>query len=91
LLTAAATASSEQMLMVESVKGMPKASAALAARISPSGCCMPVAPIAKKHPGHTPLRQALEVGDFADWSHRSDSGTGELSIVPVPLRPLKPH
>jgi hypothetical protein len=33
------------MLMVESVKGTPNASAARAARISPSACCMPSMPI----------------------------------------------
>ena len=31
--------------MVERVKGTPKASAACAARISPSACCMPVSPV----------------------------------------------
>ena len=35
----------EQMLIVDSVKGMPNFSAALAARISPSACCMPVSPV----------------------------------------------
>jgi hypothetical protein len=35
----------EQMLMVESVNGMPNFSAARAARISPSACCMPVRPV----------------------------------------------
>ncbi|CAN6484226.1 unnamed protein product [Victoria cruziana] len=34
----------EQMLMVERVKGMPNFSAARAAWISPSACCMPVRP-----------------------------------------------
>ena len=42
---AAATSSIEQMLIVLSVKRMPKASAAWAARISPSACCMPVRPV----------------------------------------------
>ncbi len=36
-----ATSSIEQMLMVESVKGTPNSSAARAASISPSACCMP--------------------------------------------------
>ncbi|MNL60034.1 hypothetical protein D3C87_1838090 [compost metagenome] len=40
-----ATSSIEQMLIVESVKGTPKASAAWAASISPSACCMPVRPV----------------------------------------------
>ncbi len=31
--------------MVESVKGMPNFLAALAAKISPSACCMPVRPV----------------------------------------------
>ena len=31
--------------MVESVKGTPNFSAARAARISPSACCMPVSPV----------------------------------------------
>ena len=35
----------EQMLIVDSVNGMPKRSAARAARISPSACCMPVRPV----------------------------------------------
>ena len=35
----------EQMLMVDSVNGMPNFSAARAARISPSACCMPVMPV----------------------------------------------
>ena len=34
----------EQMLMVESVNGIPNFSAARAAWISPSACCMPVSP-----------------------------------------------
>ena len=34
----------EQMLIVDSVNGMPNCLAALAARISPSACCMPVKP-----------------------------------------------
>ncbi len=42
---AAATSSIEQMLIVDSVNGMPNASAARAARISPSACCMPVRPV----------------------------------------------
>ena len=35
----------EQMLIVDSVNGMPNLRAALAARISPSACCMPVRPV----------------------------------------------
>ena len=35
----------EQIDMVLSVNGMPNFSAALAARISPSACCMPVSPV----------------------------------------------
>ena len=42
---AAATSSIEQIDIVESAKGTPNASAACAARISPSGCCMPVRPV----------------------------------------------
>ena len=34
----------EQMLMVDSVNGMPNFSAARAAWISPSACCMPIRP-----------------------------------------------
>ena len=41
----------EQMLMVESVNGMPKRSAALAALISPSALCMPVRPTGAMHTG----------------------------------------
>ncbi|MNT76321.1 hypothetical protein D3C72_2153110 [compost metagenome] len=33
------------MLIVDSVKGTPNSSAAFAARISPSACCMPVSPV----------------------------------------------
>ena len=40
-----ATSSSEQMLMVDSVNGMPNFLAERAARISPSACCMPVKPV----------------------------------------------
>jgi peptidoglycan/LPS O-acetylase OafA/YrhL len=40
-----ATSSIEQMLMVDSVNGMPNFLAARAARISPSACCMPVRPV----------------------------------------------
>ena len=35
----------EQMLIMLSVNGMPNFSAARAARISPSACCMPVRPV----------------------------------------------
>ena len=45
LLVWAATSSIEQMLMVDRVNGTPNASAARAARISPSACCMPVRPV----------------------------------------------
>jgi hypothetical protein len=41
----AAMSSIEQMLIVESVKGTPNFSAARAARISPSACCIPVRPV----------------------------------------------
>jgi hypothetical protein len=44
-LVFAATSSIEQMLIVDRVNGMPNFSAALAARISPSACCMPVSPV----------------------------------------------
>ena len=47
----AATSSIEQMLMVESVKGTPNFSAARAARISPSACCMPVRPVGARATG----------------------------------------
>jgi len=40
-----ATSSIEHMLMVDRVKGTPNSSAALAASISPSACCMPVKPV----------------------------------------------
>ena len=35
----------EQMLIVDKVNGMPNFSAAMAALISPSACCMPVMPV----------------------------------------------
>jgi hypothetical protein len=41
------------MLMVDSVKGTPKSAAALAARISPSACCMPVRPVGEIASGMT--------------------------------------
>ena len=41
----------EQMLMVDSVNGMPNFSAARAAWISPSACCMPVRPTGAMHTG----------------------------------------
>ena len=44
-MCAAATSSIEQIDMVERVNGTPNASAACAARISPSACCMPVSPV----------------------------------------------
>ena len=44
-LVASATSSIEQMLIVESVKGRPAASAARAAWISPFACCMPHMPV----------------------------------------------
>src|SRR5450830_1036116 len=44
-LVLAAISSIEQMLMVDKVNGTPNFSAALAARISPSACCMPVSPV----------------------------------------------
>ena len=46
----------EQMLMVESVNGMPNFSAARAAWISPSACCMPVRPTG-----------AMATGIFTAW------------------------
>ena len=55
-LVFAAISSIEQILMVESVKGMPNFSAALAARISPSACCMPVSPVG-----------AIATGMMVDW------------------------
>jgi hypothetical protein len=39
------------MLMVESVNGTPNFSAARAARISPSACCMPVRPVGARATG----------------------------------------
>ena len=51
-----ATSSIEQMLIVESVKGMPNFSAARAAWISPSACCMPVRPTG-----------AIATGIFTAW------------------------
>ena len=44
-LVCAAMSSIEQMLIMLSVNGMPNFSAARAARISPSACCMPVRPV----------------------------------------------
>jgi hypothetical protein len=44
-LVCAATSSIEQMLIMLRVNGMPNFSAARAARISPSACCMPVSPV----------------------------------------------
>ena len=44
-MVAAATSSIEQIDIVDSVNGTPKASAACAARISPSACCMPQSPV----------------------------------------------
>ena len=35
----------EQMLIVDSVNGMPNFFAAIAPSISPSACCMPVSPV----------------------------------------------
>ena len=46
----------EQMLIVDSVNGMPNFSAARAAWISPSACCMPVRPTG-----------AMATGIFASW------------------------
>jgi hypothetical protein len=46
----------EQMLIVDSVNGMPNFSAARAAWISPSACCMPVSPTG-----------AIATGIFAAW------------------------
>src|SRR5690606_40370650 len=51
LLVWAAMSSIEQMLMVESVNGTPNFSAALAARISPSACCIPVRPVGARATG----------------------------------------
>src|SRR5450830_1474405 len=47
----AATSSIEQMLMVDRVNGTPNFSAAWAARISPSACCMPVRPVGDRATG----------------------------------------
>ena len=47
----ARTSSIEQMLIVLRVKRTPKASAACAARISPSACCMPVRPVGARATG----------------------------------------
>ena len=46
-----AMSSIEQMLIVLSVNGMPNFSAARAAWISPSACCMPVSPTGAMHTG----------------------------------------
>jgi hypothetical protein len=51
LVVTEATSSMEQMLMVESVKGTPNSSAARAASISPSACCMPVIPVGARATG----------------------------------------
>ena len=51
MLLCAATSSIEQMLIVDSVNGMPNFSAARAAWISPSACCMPVSPTGAMHTG----------------------------------------
>ena len=47
----AATSSMEQMLIVDSVNGTPNFSAARAARISPSACCIPVRPTGESATG----------------------------------------
>ena len=47
----AATSSIEQIDMVERQKGTPASSAAWAARISPSACCMPQKPVGARATG----------------------------------------
>ena len=50
-----ATSSIEQMLMVDSVNGTPNSSAARAASISPSACCIPVRPGRRQRHRHRHL------------------------------------
>ena len=47
--------------MVDSVKGMPAASAAWAARISPSACCIPVRPTGASAIGSATSRPIIVV------------------------------
>ena len=56
-----ATSSIEQIDMVLSVKGTPKSSAARAARISPSACCIPVSPTGASATGIATSRPAIVV------------------------------
>ncbi len=49
------------MLIVDRVKGTPAFSAARAARISPSACCMPVRPVGAKATGMATVRPAMVV------------------------------
>ncbi len=51
----------EQMLIVESVNGMPNFLAASAPRISPSACCMPVRPVGAMATGMAVSKPAMTV------------------------------
>ena len=57
--------------MVERVKGTPKASAAWAARISPSACCMPVSPVGARATGIE--TDSPTISDASDRSAMSTS------------------
>jgi hypothetical protein len=74
----------EQMLMVESVKGTPNSSAAWAASISPSACCMPVKPVGASATGidtFSPIMVAFEraVG------HVDEHALAQLDLVEILL------
>ena len=61
LRVCAAMSSIEQMLIVDSVNGTPKTSAARAARISPSACCIPVRPVGASATGIATSSPAMVV------------------------------
>ena len=80
-----ATSSIEQMLMVDSVNGMPNFLAARAARISPSACCMPVRPGGRdghRH-GHV-LPDHLRAGGAVFHVHRH--ALAQLDAVEIASR-----
>ena len=57
----AATSSIEQIDMVDRVNGTPKSAAALAARISPSACCMPVKPVGASATGIVTVSPSISI------------------------------
>ena len=80
-----ATSSIEQMLIVESVNGTPNSSAAWAARISPSACCMPVMPVGASATGiatgsPTIVRRERAVG-HVDGDALAQLDPGEIRLV----------